>query len=110
MLAATAKNTKFQIISRITTGFEYAQSLWHSSSCSAAISRTSMEGLCIILRLLARRKNRATSRRLWLCTDRHVGNLSREMLLADERNGVVSMMSSKEDRFIGVVEAIFGNS
>ncbi|KAK8672449.1 hypothetical protein V6N13_110818 [Hibiscus sabdariffa] len=61
----TTKNTIFQIMSRTTSDFKYTQSHWFSSSCSVAVSRTSMEGSRIILRLMARRRNRAASWRLW---------------------------------------------
>lgn len=53
---ATCTKAKFQIRSRTTTGLEYAQSLCRSSSCSAADSRTSIDGSLMIRRPPARRK------------------------------------------------------
>lgn len=53
---ATCTKAKFQIRSKTTTGLEYAQSLCRSSSCSAADSRTSIDGSLMIRRLPARRK------------------------------------------------------
>ena len=92
--AATTTNAKFQIMSRTTTGFEYAQSLCRSSNCSAAVSLTNIDGSRIIRRLLARRRNRAASRRLCLRTDRRLRSSSRPSAAFPSSGVDASMMSS----------------
>ena len=104
-VAATTTNAKFQITSKITTGFEYAQSLCLSSNCSAAVSRTNIDGSRIILRLLAWRRNRAAWRKLCLWTNRRLEFPSSEEPPEPPKNGVVSTISS-DDRLGDLAEAM----
>ncbi|WVZ09618.1 hypothetical protein V8G54_014148, partial [Vigna mungo] len=92
-VAAATTNAKFQRISKTTTGFEYAQSLCLSSNCSAAASRTTIDGSRISRRPLACRRKRAASRRLGRRRRRRP-----ELESSEEapRNGVGSAPSSEE--------------
>lgn len=111
-VAATTTNEKFQMMSSTTTGFEYAQSLCRSSSCSAAVSRTIIEG-SRIARLpvppLACRRNRAAWRRLCRCTNRRLGLASSLDPLELLSNGAVSTMSEEAIRETGLGDfQVFG--
>ncbi|KAK2413320.1 Zinc finger, C3HC4 type (RING finger) family protein [Trifolium repens] len=105
-VADTKTKAKFQTISSITIGFEYAQSLCLSSSCSAAASQTTTDGPRIIRRPLACRRNLAAWRSLCRRTIRRPELISSEEPVGFGRNGVESTMSSVEwfgDRVVDMV-------
>ncbi|WVZ11685.1 hypothetical protein V8G54_016215 [Vigna mungo] len=96
-------------MSRTTTGFEYAQSLCLSSNCSAAASRTSIDGSRIILRPLACRRNLAACRSLCRRANRRLAVSSSEEPPELARSGVESTISSEEglgDLVVGMSELL----